>query len=182
MNELIIFLTSLVSIAFIVILVLWLYRDYRTDAFRQKMFKLRDELFDEARKGTISFNDDTYGMLRSAINGFIRFGHKFNLIQVILLNMSLKKENHIGKPFSERLNKNMEHCSDEQKKIIISYYVKMNFYIIEHLLLSSIILLITLVIPAIFLLEAKKHIEKLVNYFSSPLDKLDTAAFTTGKI
>ena len=68
------------------------------------------------------------------------------------------------------------------KKIIISYYMEMNFYIIEHLFLSSFVLLITLIIPAIFLLEAKKHIEKLVAYFGIPLDKLDTAAFTTGKL
>lgn len=182
MTEVTVFLTSLISMVFIAILMLWLYQDYRTDVFRQKMFNLRDDLFDEARHGKIDFDEGTYGMLRSAINGFIRFGHKFNLTQVLLLNVMLKRESNFNKPFSERLHKNMENCTVEQRKIIMSYYIRMNFYIIEHLFLSSIILLVTLVIPAIFLLEAKKHIEKVVNYFSIPLDKLDTAAFTTGKI
>ena len=182
MNELTTTLASLVSIAFILFLFLWCYRDYRTDVFRQIMFKLRDELFDEARKGTINFDDDAYVMLRSAINGFIRFGHKFNLMQVILLYVTLKTENYISEPFSERLKKN---CTDEQEKIIIAYYMRMNFHIIKHLILSSyVLLLITLmlVIPILSLLVVEKQIEKLANYFRSPLDKIDSAALATGKI
>lgn len=181
MTEVTVFLASLISMVFIVILLLWLYQDYRSDVFRQKMFNLRDDLFDEARHGKIDFDEEAYGMLRSAINGFIRFGHKVNLAQVLLLNVMLKKEGKLNRPFAERLHKNMEHCTAEQRKIIMSYYIRMNFYIIEHLLLSSIALLVTLVIPVVFLLEAKKHIEKVVNYFAVPLDNLDTAAFTTGK-
>ena len=175
MNELAAFLISLISIMFILFLLLWRYRDYRTDAFRQIMFQLRDELFDEARKGTINFDDDAYVMLRSAINGFIRFGHKLNLMQVMLLHITLK-ENYVSEPFSERLKKN---CTDEQKEIIISYYTRMNDHIIEHLILSSYILLLImsitfmLVIPILPLLAAKKQIEKLANYFISLIDKLD---------
>ena len=182
MNELTTFLASLISIAFLLFLLLWRFRDYRTDAFRQTMFQLRDELFDEARKGTINFDDDAYVMLRSAINGFIRFGHRLNLIQVILLHITLKKENHISEPFSERLKKN---CTAEQEEIIIAYYMRMNFHIIEHLILSSYFLLLIgfmLAIPMLYLLAVKKQIEKLGNYFSSLLDKLDSAALTTGKI
>ena len=176
MNEVTIFLTSLMSMVFILILLLWRYRDYRTDAFRQIMFQLRDELFDEARKGTIKFDDDAYVMLRNAINGFIRFGHKLNLMQVILLHITLKTENYISEPFSERLEKS---CTDEQKKIIISYYTRMNDHIIEHLILSSYILLLImsitfmLAIPILPLLAAKRQIEKLANYFVTLIDKLD---------
>ena len=179
MSELTTFLVSLISIAFILFLLLWRYRDYRTDAFRQIMFQLRDELFDEARKGTINFDDDAYVMLRSAINGFIRFGHKLNLMQVMLLHITLK-ENDVSEPFSERLKKN---CTDEQKEIIISYYTRMNDHIIEHLILSSYILLLImsitfmLVIPILPLLAAKKQIEKLANYFISLIDKLDLEKF-----
>ena len=175
MNELAAFLISLISIVFILFLLLWRYRDYRTDAFRQIMFQLRDELFDEARKGMINFDDDAYVMLRSAINGFIRFGHKLNLMQVMLLHITLK-ENYVSESFSERLKKN---CTDEQKEIIISYYTRMNDHIIEHLILSSYILLLImsitfmLVIPILPLLAAKKQIEKLANYFISLIDKLD---------
>ena len=179
MNELVTFLASLMSIVFILFLLLWRFRAYRTDAFRQIMFQLRDELFDEARKGTINFDDDAYIMLRSAINGFIRFGHKLNLMQVILLHITLK-ENYVNEPFSERLKKN---CTDEQKEIIISYYTRMSNHIIEHLILSSYILLLImsitfmLVIPILPLLAAKKQIEKLANYFISLIDKLDPEKF-----
>ena len=180
MNELATFLASLMSIVFILFLLLWRFRAYRTDAFRQIMFQLRDELFDEARKGTINFDDDAYIMLRSAINNFIRFGHKLNLIQVILLHITLKAENYTSEPFLEKLKKN---CADEQEEIIISYYMRMNDHIIEHLILSSYILLLImsitfmLVVPILPLLAAKKQIEKLENYFIGVIDKLDLEKF-----
>ena len=179
MSELTTFLASLISVAFILFLLLWRYRAYRTDAFRQIMFQLRDELFDEARKGTINFDDDAYVMLRNAINGFIRFGHKLNLVQVILLHITLK-DSYVSEPFSERLEKS---CTDEQKEIIISYYTRLNDHLIEHLILSSYILLLImsitfmLAIPILPLLAAKKQIEKLVNYFISLIDKLDLEKF-----
>ena len=42
----------------------WLYRDYRVDLFRQRMFALRDQLFDIAASGRIAFDDPAYGKLR----------------------------------------------------------------------------------------------------------------------
>lgn len=182
MNEVTTVLISLLSIVFLVILLFWLYQDYRANAFRQKMLKLRDNLFDEARCGKIDFNDNSYKMLRDAINGFITFGHRLNLIEILVFNIVLKKETSAGKTFSEKLQKNLDGYSHQQRKIIMRYYIKMNFYIIEHMFLSSFILLFTVVTPAVFLLLAKAHINRIVDYFKNPLDKLDTAALATGKI
>jgi len=182
MSDVITVLISLASITLMLILLFWLYQDYRVDVFRQKMFKLRDELFDEAKNGRIDFDDNAYGMLRDSMNGFIRFGHRFNLMQVILLNFLIKNENNIGKSFSDRLDENMKNYSDEQREIVKLYYLRMNFYIVEHLILSSLVLLVTIFIPALFLLEAKKHLDKTVSYFSGSLNRLDIAALANGKI
>lgn len=177
------FLVSLISLLLLTILIFWLYRDYRIDKFRQKMFKLRDEFFDDALKNDIPFDSAAYGMMRSTINGFIRFAHRINLPQTVLFILIFNKENnHLGKLFFERLEDNKKVLNDVQKELIDSYHMKMNFYMVEHLVLSSPLLLLTVLIPLAFILIAKKHINSLVKTFKSPLDKLDTVALTTGQI
>ena len=76
-------LASVVSLAGIWLILFWLYRDYCVDRFRQELFALRDDLFDEAESGLVAFEHPAYGMLRSTMNGFIRFGHRLGLIQLI---------------------------------------------------------------------------------------------------
>ena len=54
-------------------LLFWCWRGYRIDAFRQRLFSLRDKLFDYAANGSVSFDEPAYMMLRNRINGMIRF-------------------------------------------------------------------------------------------------------------
>jgi hypothetical protein len=62
-----------------------LFREYRVDALRQRLFKLRMDLFDYAAGGGISFDDPAYGILRSRINSLIRYAHRFTAIQFFAL-------------------------------------------------------------------------------------------------
>src|SRR5690606_22651328 len=66
------------------VLFFWLYRDYRLDLFRQKLFALRDELFDVAAAGDVGFDSPAYGMLRSTINGTIQYGHQLGFLDLLL--------------------------------------------------------------------------------------------------
>src|SRR5437899_1072828 len=63
----------------------WLVRRYRIDAFRYKLFVLRDALFDAAADGMMPFDHPAYGMLRQYINGFIRFAHRLTTTTLLLL-------------------------------------------------------------------------------------------------
>ncbi len=73
------------------------WREHRIDAFRQHMFALRDDLFDFARAGRISFNDPAYTTLRNVANGLIRYGHQLNVSRVlaILIFAGLPKSNRM---------------------------------------------------------------------------------------
>lgn len=64
---------------FLVVLCLRLWPSYRLDSFRQRMFSLRDELFDYAAAGNISFHHPSYRLLRQSMNGFIRYAHHLTL-------------------------------------------------------------------------------------------------------
>lgn len=183
MSELVTFMTSLVSLLFAAILLFWLYRDYRTDAYRQKLFALRDELFDEATKGELPFDNPAYGMLRTTMNGFIRFAHRMNLPQTIVLLLVIdSKHQDFRVPFHKRLEEAANRLPPVQQELIKRYYLRMNFYTIEYLLLSSPFMLLTIIIPIVFALEAKKHVQGLVRRLSGPLDKVDAAALATGEI
>ena len=70
----------------------WLYRDYKVDQFRQRMFAVRDDLFDFAASGSISFQHPAYRMLRFLINGYIRFGHRISILPVFLTYLRLDEE------------------------------------------------------------------------------------------
>lgn len=56
----------------------------RLDVFRQKMFTVRDELFDYACAGNIGFDHPAYRLLRKSMNGFLRYGHRLSLFQLVI--------------------------------------------------------------------------------------------------
>jgi hypothetical protein len=80
-------ITSMVEIVvcliFLLVLFLRLLPAYRLDSFRQNVFALRDELFDYAAAGNISFNDPAYRLLRQSMNGFIRYAHQLSLFRLV---------------------------------------------------------------------------------------------------
>ena len=70
------------------ILLLFLWRELRIEVFRQRIFQIRDELFDFAAEGNISFNDPAYGALRTSMNSLIRFAHKMSFFHAFLMNLA----------------------------------------------------------------------------------------------
>jgi hypothetical protein len=55
--------------------------DYRIDALRDRLFAVREKLFDYAAQGGISFDDPAYTKLRMLINGLIRFAHRLTFMR-----------------------------------------------------------------------------------------------------
>src|ERR1035438_1853433 len=56
----------------------------RTDEFRQRLFAIRDEIFDYANSGHIGFRDPAYQLLRNSMNGFIRYAHRLTFFQLMV--------------------------------------------------------------------------------------------------
>src|SRR5437764_8172462 len=121
-------ISTLLSILGIWILLFWLYRDLVTDSFRQEMFALRDELFDAADEGVIDFNHPAYGLLRSTMNGFIRFTHRMTLLDVLLLSIAARNSDMLSKEnsFSNRLAKELNTLDSETAKTLKSFHNRMN--------------------------------------------------------
>ena len=170
-----IFLSSWMSIMLIMFLLLPFYKNYRIDKFRHRMFRLRAELFDEVHKGAISFESDAYIMLREAMNTFIRFGHKVNLIHFVLISVGLKTDDDIHEPFSQRLKRN---CTKQQEEIMMSYYERLNICVVKHMIVTPFSLIVLLILCPILLIPVlililTKQTKKLLNRSKVLLDSLD---------
>ncbi len=190
------YLISLISLTLLVILWFWIYQNYRTDVLREELFKLRDDLFDEACKGNITFDAPAYGAMRTSVNGLIRFSHRVNIYQGLLLYFMWGKEDkqYVNKvSFTTVMQENMKSLTDEQKKLIDKYMQRMNFSIGKHLILSSILFMllfvglivisIVLIIPMIIIFFLKDRIiEYKEKFIIKLLNRLDTAALATGEL
>lgn len=88
--QLVTVLTTLLSIALLLLVVFRLWPALRLDTFRQNMFALRDELFDYAADGNISFTDPAYALLRKSMNGFIRYGHNLSFFRISITMLNWK--------------------------------------------------------------------------------------------
>ncbi|MFZ0821265.1 MAG: hypothetical protein WAM91_14445 [Candidatus Acidiferrales bacterium] len=81
---------SAICLTILIPLLLSLWPTVRLDQFRQDMFAVRDELFDYAASGKISFNDPAYRLLRQLMNGFIRYGHQLTFFRVCVTLVEIK--------------------------------------------------------------------------------------------
>ena len=173
-------LISLLSVLGIWVLLFWLYRDYAIDRFRQDMFSLRDELFDAVDDGLLtSFDDPAYGVLRSTMNGFIRFAHRLSLLQLILLGpprdveeASVVREG----TFSQRWSEAVATLDDGQRRKLDEFQYRMNVLVLQHLVRKSpIFALIAGWIALRFCLS------RVVLLLRSPLGHIDSAALAMGQ-
>src|SRR5262249_49195809 len=108
--------TSALSLFLLSILVLHLYRDYRVDLFRNRMFALRDSLFDFAAEGQIAFDHPAYGLHRTMLNGFIRFGERLSLSYAITGWWASRKHAEPGEIFKKRLAEAMHELTPKQAR------------------------------------------------------------------
>ena len=89
------------------------WRPYRTDVFRQRLFALRDELFDLAAGGRISFENPAYWRLRRTLNGGIRFGHRINVTRLFFAGLGLAG-NDLASGSYEKWRKALEAVESEE--------------------------------------------------------------------
>src|ERR1017187_902438 len=67
------------------------WRQYRIDLLRQKLFVLRDEVFDLAATGGLDFSDQYYVQTRQYLNAMIRYAHRITFTRAVLAGVFGKK-------------------------------------------------------------------------------------------
>jgi len=131
-------LASLVSLFGICYLLFWRYRSLRVDKFRQDMFELRDELFDFAVAGSIDFNQRSYGILRSTMNGYIRHAHRMTLWHVIFVSLLVsKKDFELVDTYDEKWAVATKRLPDEVKVKMEEFQERMEILVTKHLFTAA---------------------------------------------
>lgn len=78
-------LRSVLALFALWIAVYYLWRDYRSDSFREDIFSVRDRMFLWAAQGNIGFDHPAYRILRDRMNVLLRHAHEFTLTRMVLI-------------------------------------------------------------------------------------------------
>ena len=80
-------------LAVVGIVTLWFgpLRWITVDWSRNAMFEARDELFDEAAAGRLSFDDPNYRRVRDSINSLIRYAHTLSFVRLAIHARNFRK-------------------------------------------------------------------------------------------
>ena len=127
----------------LVLLIWFIYGPWQAlvcDGVRQRLFESRDELFDLAMAGEISFDDPAYKFARNRINAHIRFAHRASIWRMMALSPFVRRFPDV--PDVPRTNAKF----DEKLRGLLK---KCDIYMVALIWLRSPILLISTMVIAI---------------------------------
>lgn len=127
----------------LVISIVWFatsyHKDWSVDLTRQQLFELRDQLFDRAIKEDVNFDDTAYGMVRTLLNGMIRFAHELSFMRVAWILISQKVfgvEDSVDR-YQAALEKILTSLPEAQRQIYKTALEQMHEIMFRHLLRTS---------------------------------------------
>jgi hypothetical protein len=181
-------LYSILSLVGIWFLVFRLYRDLEVDWFRYSLFVIRDEMFDFAAAGNISFDSPAYWMLRNQMNGFLRFGHKMTLVQAAVLALTSHEETEpLIDEFLARWDAAFADLAPGVKAKMLEYKDRADTVAVRHIVLGSPELVVTIIAPLlsiVLLIVAKsafeRAIRRLIDRFKVELGDINAVAAAYG--
>ncbi len=179
-EQLVRFSESVTCLIFIVGVIVSLWSDFRVDQFRQRMFAIRDELFDYAASGAIDFNDPAYRLLRQSMNGFIRYGHQLTLFRLLLTIGGWRMSHEEPElRWAERFARAVRDIRDASvRKSIEQFHLRATDLVLRHLILGSPILMVVLLCGSLAMLVhrgwsnlrqvLRDSVARTVSYFVDP--------------
>ena len=140
------------ALALLLVIALVWRTDLRTDEFRQRLFIIRDELFDYAAHGQIAFEDPAYQLLRNSMNGFIRYAHRLTFFQLVLtiVRWSITEQVH-PLTWHSRWTKSLESLPEGTRAAMEAFHGRAMDAVARHIVGGSIV---RIVILACMLLKA----------------------------
>lgn len=118
------------------------YRNYRLDKTRQRLFHIRDSLFQEAESGALPFDSKAYAMTRKMLNGSIRFAHQISVIRLygMIYAEVTVGQGRRGSQFSKEFADALTNVGPEAKKAVERARLEMHEALFSQLVFNSIAL------------------------------------------
>ncbi len=143
-NQLLIIIGSVALAAGIWWLYFIEYRTYRIDHTRQRLFAIRDNLFQQAKDGVVPFDSKAYGLTRTTLNGMIRFTHDLSFLRVLLILFTYKWVDKGARveQYQHELAEAIMELPKEARKAILETRFNMHVAFTLHIMRSSIVLML----------------------------------------
>ena len=181
-------IVSFLVLAFLYYLVFGVYQRYRVDRFRHDLFVLRDDLFDRAADGYISFDHSAYILMRTLMNGYIRYAHQLSLFQPLFVLAMERVRGPLPdlRSFNTLYNDSTAGLTLEQKSIMDDYNSRVNALVIKHVTRAMpemlVFIPLALVIGAVILVrQALNHTRRSLNLEKAVERRAADMAFEFGK-
>ena len=152
----------------LVLFVAWLiwyqfWIPYRVDYFRQRLFKLRDELFEYAAAGHLEFAHPVYTDLRLTINALIRYGHRVTIWRIVMSMVSLarSRNSHVADSYAESRKQTERIENEETRNRIYGFRNEISRIMAAHMVLISPMTIAVVAAIAIYLRACKKMMKSL---------------------
>ncbi len=156
-----------VCIVGLTFVLLKLWAEHRLDAFRQEMFAIRDELFDYAAAGNLSFDAPAYRLLRRFMNGFIRYGHQLTFFRICVTMIELKLAGYTSESkWTEEWRKSLERIRDDGvQKALVQFHDRAMMCVANRLILGSPVLLSLALcsIPVLMVQMGWQNLKQILN-------------------
>ncbi len=157
---------SSICIALIVLVLFRSWAESRLDVFRQRVFVVRDELWDYAAAGNISFEDPAYRLLRQSMNGIIRYAHQLTFFRVCVTVFRI--ELAIDSPkstWSEDWQSALERTrNDDTRKQLEEFHARAMQLVANRLIFGSpfLLILVGLSVPLLMLRMGWQNVKAIL--------------------
>ena len=125
------------------VLIFWMWPSLRLDMFRERLFNTREELFmywaGLVERGVVRFDDPAYTMLRTRMNGMLRFAHRVTLPRLVLtmVEIDLNSRAKPGHSFQAWLETIEKLPEPEIRSALVRFHARMLHEMARHLLWTS---------------------------------------------
>lgn len=165
-------------------------RQYWVDRTRQRLFNIRDNLFDRAAAGEgITFDDAAYGITRTTLNGMIQFSHNIGLARLLSIFVVYRdsRRRELVRQYNEEFHSAIEGLSKEGRVMVLRTIAEMHLVTLNHVIHTS-VLLWPVFAPMILILRITRRLNKVRRWAlrgkrrRQPWSILDTAANKMGAV
>lgn len=122
----------------------FLHREHWIDRTRQRLFRIRDELFDRAAAGEVNFNDDAYRLTRTTLNGMIRYAHELSVLDIVLSAYALRRTGYDLDELRDRYrgenDRALRRLPLAQRRLIVHAQQKMHVVALSHIVHTNLLL------------------------------------------
>ncbi|ORF04471.1 hypothetical protein BGI05_03170 [Snodgrassella alvi] len=157
----------------------FIYKQYKKamlEFYRMDIFELRDELFDYAAEGNISFDNESYQLMRTLLNGYLRYAENLDISRFQKFQKAVEKENLIiDNSFMQQYRQKSKALSVKQKEKLDKYLQRSALIAATYMIRKSIIYCIYLLFKSLFCkLISKNNSNSKVSWKNSKREKVKT--------